>query len=502
MSFHSRYLSLVGEIERNFPVVAWTCEDFEIWPLARMQLYLDMYWAQSGTSAPSARKFPVRSVLLAARLARNAWLSRNDLRRWALSCRPAHAVFLGDGVSLDHAASGTIDRFGEPIVLALEAEGKSSFMVQPGDLSRFSWGRRTYAANLIHHRGSPGVFGVDSAIHAPGIEDVAQFLKHREVHAASMNSKSLAPLASRVSRTAAAFERMLRKVKPSLAFVTNYYSNLGPAFMLACRRQRVLSIDLQHCPHEGTHQAYEFARLPVRGYPTLPAVFWNWTETDAANIRRWTDTLAAPWHRSLYAGHSQVASFSTGDANAQAWNEQWQAVGGGATFDREILVAIQPVGNYRNTWESLARQIEAAPPTWRWWIRRHPASTVQQDAEYLPVLSLRKPNVLIAEASAFPLPALLRKATVVVSLFSGAAVEAAMFGVPALFLSEEAGPRYSDLIRQGTARVIDCETLTPHIAELPRRPAARQWLKQPPSIESTVARLEGMAVEYRRLGGL
>ena len=191
----------------------------------------------------------------------------------------------------------------------------------------------------------------------------------------------------------------------------------------------------------------------------------------------------------MHGGHSQLAAYlDHGDA----------ALADGAEFEREILIALQPIGGRREVWEALARQVQAAPRTWRWWIRRHPASTAFQDAEYRSLLALRGPNVVVEEASEPPLPALLRRMSVVVSLASGSSTEAAAFGVPALFLGKEALALFPGLIARGDAELIDTADLAPRIAAMPARPAHARGA-QPPPIADTLMRLNRMAADYRDL---
>src|SRR6267154_6309654 len=115
-SFHRRYLTLVDQIERSFPVIGWRRGDLEVWPLARMELYLDMYWANAGRPRPELRPFPFRRLARIARPARNMWRSRGDLAHFVARPKPAHAIFLGDGVSPDLVDGGWRDRFGEPLI--------------------------------------------------------------------------------------------------------------------------------------------------------------------------------------------------------------------------------------------------------------------------------------------------------------------------------------------------------------------------------------------------
>ncbi len=278
--------------------------------------------------------------------------------------------------------------------------------------------------------------------------------------------------------------------------MVGWYAGLGPAFALACRREGVLCTDLQHCPQEGARRGYSFSRSPAHGYSTMPGAFWTWSEAEARHIADWAP---GPWHRSLHGGHLQLAPFLDDDSStSREWDVRFAAVGTPAAWDREVLVALQPIGRRRAVWSALARRIVASPPTWRWWIRRHPASSPAQDGEYADLLALRRANVVITPATELPLPALLRHMSAVISLASGAAVEAAAFGVPALFLDDEALGTFSRLIEGGHAELIGIEQLLGRIAALgPRR------LRPPPPIAPPVAdsleRLQSMAEAYRRL---
>jgi hypothetical protein len=498
-SFHRRYLTLVEEIERTFPVVHWQRGDLEVWPVARMELYLDMYWAHAGRPRPELHPFPFRPLARIARKVRNAWRSRGDLAHFVTRPKPAHAIFLGDGVSLDCVNGKWQDRFGEPLIAALARRGLSTFLMQSGDLSRLPWYRPTFAANLIASRGYQPNCESALPLELPGHAAVTAFLARNGVRAASLDRENLARTANVVAATAAEFERVMRIVRPTLGFVVTYYAGLGHSFLLACRRQGILSIDLQHCPQEGAHKAYDWSALPKTGYASLPAVFWNWSEADAAAIRRWTSSLESPWHRSLYGGHTQLAPFlSDDDPVTRAWDARFASIGAGPVFEREILVALQPIGGHRSRWETLAAQIDAAPAEWRWWIRRHPASSPLQDEEYISLLSLRKANVVIEEASSLPLPALLRHMSILLSLASGAAVEAAAFGVPALFLIEDARGPFAALIERGLARVLDVYAINAEIERAPKVPL-RPSPTHAPDIDATLLQLERVAPDYARL---
>lgn len=495
--FHGRYLSLVEAIERRFPVTQWCASDLEIWPLARMDLHLDLYRASVGIAASPKRSLPVRVLERYATPLLNVWRSRGDLRHWVARPRSAHNIFLGDGVSLDWMEGAWQDRYGEPLMAALARRGRDTFLMQPGDLSRLPWHRPTFAANAVAMRGLRRRASVTDCPALPQLQQVRRFLAAEGIEAPSLTEAALSARARLVLATAAGFEQVLEIVRPTLAFVVTYYADLGPAFLLACRRRGILSIDLQHCPQEGAHKAYGWWGLPPSGYAVLPAVFWHWTQADADYTHSWASRLALPWHRSLYGGHVQLTPFLD-DQNPDTvrLDRRFDSLTDGVRYQREILVALQPVSGYRAQWDALATQIEASPPGWRWWIRRHPASRPYQDDEYRRLVELQRPNVIVDGASRLPLPLLLRHAHVLISRFSGAAAEAAAFGVPALFLSDEARGQFSALIDRGVARVVDIAQLTAYIAQLPavtRRPPATA----PPALDSTLALLEAVAPDYR-----
>jgi hypothetical protein len=494
-----RYLELVEAIEARFAAAHWRSGDVDLWPAARMDLFLDMFRAAGGDTAKPAPRFLQRTAQNLATPLTNAWKSRRDLQHWLPWPKPADAILLGDGVSLDKTAGAWRDRYGEAVMAALERQGRSTFLMQAGGLDRLPWGRPTFAANGIAVRGAlRAVLDRHQPLELPDHQAVLDFLEREGVHAPSLGLARLTQRVSRLAATAAEFQRVLRSVRPSLAFVVTYYAGLGHAFALACRREGVMCVDLQHCPQEGTHRAYRWRDVPERGYSTLPAAFWTWTPADAARIEAWSGDGASPWHAAVHGGHSQLAPhLDGGDAATRMWDESFASVSDVSAVEREILVALQPIGGRRDVWEALARQIEEAPAAWRWWIRRHPASSRFQDVEYQALLALRRPNVVIEQACELPLPALLRRMSVLVSLNSGAAAEGAAFGVPALFLDHEALGSFAGLIERGQAQLVDVAEVVLQIAGMPRRPA-RALSTPPPPIEDTLRRLDKMASDYRR----
>ena len=202
--FHRRYLTLVAHIEREFPVAQWLSGDVELWPLARLDLYLDMYWTNAGRELPKSRPLAIRALNAAATPIRNLWKSRRDLHHWTARPKAADAIFLGDGVSMDLVDGEWQDRYCEPVIAALERQGLSTFLMQGGNLARLPWHRPTFAANLVALRGNLARITAGAPVQLPAHGPVLEFIARNNVLAPSLGRVNLQRRANSVSATASA----------------------------------------------------------------------------------------------------------------------------------------------------------------------------------------------------------------------------------------------------------------------------------------------------------
>ena len=504
--YHLRFLALVDEIERTYPVTDWRVGDIPVWPLARIWLYQDLYWQDNATGPVDGRaaRQPRVSVRVLHALSQaatpitNIWKGRNNIRHLLVRPRPAHALFFDDGVSLDRIDGVWRDPLLEPLMAELHQDGRSMLLMQRGNLIRLPRTAPVLAANTIENWGELLAAGLRQANRLAGVfpkhELVARFLERNGVPAHTVGPSFLRKRAAQVSAIARGFERVLEVVRPSICFIVTSAS--GHALTLACRRRGVLSVELQRSGLGARHERSCWSAIPENGYPLLPAVFWTWTENDAAAIEGWTTRMQLPWHRSICGGHPQLSAwFDDLDPQTQAFDAKIEDLRSAHPGKLDILVALQNHGNYIELWNELAALIERAPSDWRWWLRRHPFAG--SDKELGRLLTVRRPNVLIQEASSFPLPALLRHMDAFVSLRSGAAVEASMFGLKPIFLSPVARELFPNLFEAGGAEIIaDITALEERLRNPLRRTKTRT---SQPDLRGVLARLDSAAAEYSAL---
>lgn len=209
----------------------------------------------------------------------------------------------------------------------------------------------------------------------------------------------------------------------------------------------------------------------------------------------------------------------------------WRSMAGVTNlFKREILITLQmlaPMANqddsrspliadaFRRRWNLVADQIDASPPEWRWWLRRHPTATQYScdhscrchrygrpkgdtyaaltrtcDFEFGRLMHL--PNAIVVDMNQVRAPrslsVMLKHSSVMVTIFSQSAREAAAHKVPTIFLTDNlyqltnecdqpdraeetiqarVQADFKDLMNSGSATVVKIENLNRAIARMP-----------------------------------
>ena len=283
-SAYRHHRELAEAIEGACLVAEWRAGDIDLWPLASQDLFLDIFRSGGGDTEQPRLPFAIRAASTLAVRAANLWKTRHNPSQLVTRPDRADAILLGDGVSLDFVDGSWRDRFGEPVVAALERQGRRVFVIQPGNLTRLPWLRPTYPANQIAARAAiVAALSQGLTPQLPDHETVMELARGAGVSAPSLSAERLARRARVVAAQAAAFEGILRRVQPKVVFVVTYYAGLGHAMALACRRHGVLCVDLQ-LPLRWRSPGLSLVRPAGWGLFTVPGVFWTWTGKDAATL--------------------------------------------------------------------------------------------------------------------------------------------------------------------------------------------------------------------------
>lgn len=507
-----QYFAFVQDIEQRFPVAGWNSHGVPVWPIVRIAARSETLGVANPEAVPSFRTVRMRKKLERA-LSYALSPIRDPLRNlgdWDHEVLLPHAVdalFLGDGVSLDCIEGVWRDRYCAPIMEALETGGHTSLLMQPTASQRLPRGQATLCVNWIDRWGRLLANALPaSKPDLPGHGDLLRFLKERGLELDVFQDRALESSGARVAAMARLFDFLLARARPKIVFIVNYYHEIGYALCLACRRRGILSVDIQHGGQNGNHEAYNrWLSMPPEGYSVLPGLFWNWDKEDTVGIDNWVKTLSRPWHRSLWAGHPQLAPWLD-DSSQQArhYDSEIARIGADSPGTFDILVALQDLDGFLGNWNSLADFIAASPPHWRWWLRRHPSPAYNSGSSLKKILSIERPGIFVEEASTLPLPALLRNVDAVITMMSSTAFEAQSFGHRTILLTEYARALWPQLVTSGKAEIIvDMALLQTRLQQLEAgREQEQSGPAAAPPLAETLSTLLRLAGEYKEMVGI
>lgn len=440
----SEIISLVNEAEERFPVDTWEVNGLHVWPFVRVRLY-NIILEHSLLSADDPQVTRTRVQHMRDRaigLMRLARAMLVDSGRNASAHRQADILFLSDGVSFASVDGLWYEKFCDPIRRVVLDDGCSSLFLVP--LYRCLVPRKTASCFVQPH--------IDLAIarsglrarsaarpELPGYAEFEYWLSANEARFERdvLDSRWVSVQAARIHTVSAWYQRVLRRVRPRLAFVVNYYSLDGMAFTLACRSLRVPVVDLQHGLQGDNHIAYgRWTKMPRSGFELLPDWFWCWSERDAQAIQGWADRTSEA-HRTIVGGNPWLEEWTSGDARlAAATDAAVRAVKERrGSHQRHVLVTLQ-WGLSKTETEKLIGAMRLAPPELSWWVRVHPYALDEREAIRA---ALKEGGITTFEldlATDLPLHGLLRHMDIHVTHSSSTVIEARFFGVPSVVTSE------------------------------------------------------------------
>jgi hypothetical protein len=443
---------LLGALEGAHPVDEWTVGDLHVWPIARTRLAHRLARTMDGR--------PTRPRLGGATdLARRAGGAARCATTGARTPRPPagtgdpHVVVCGDGISFS-AGPTPVDRHADPFQRALRDHGVASTLLEPGHrVPAGLLGPVVRVQPALDLRAVRTRFGRLPATRLPGHDDVVRDLADRGLPDALADERTLALAGAVVSAMAVPFEAWLDRQQATAGAVVEFYALHGFAFVVACRRAGIPVIDLQHGVQGRLHYAYAgWERVPPGGYALLPDRFWVWSDDEAQAIAEWAPEGAG---RCLVGGNLELQSWRTDRGRV---GRRADGTGGAdvtsplrADDDPFVLVALADEESDRDL-ERLLDAIAAAPASWRWGLRCHPADP--DVPRWERAAAARGPaRVEVRASTELPLFALLDRADVLVTRASSVVIDAAAVGVPCVIVDPIGAELYAEEVAAGRARV-------------------------------------------------
>jgi len=250
------------------------------------------------------------------------------------------------------------------------------------------------------------------------------------------------------------FKSVFRKVRPSLVIMPNYY-RLGMAANLACRELGIVSVDIQHGVQGDMHVAYgRWNKVPEEtGYGLLPAIFWNWSESDEQAILKWSKPVEE-YHRPIVGGNPILAFFNQKDNKfLKHYDERIKHI---VSKNRiNVLISLQ-WGRDCGLSDLYQKAIMNSRDNYFWWLRLHPVmSESERKKVFKQVKSVGSENININDATEIPLYIILQHMDVHVTENSTVVLEAEQFGVPSVITHSSGVALYQNQVKRGSAVFAD-----------------------------------------------
>lgn len=238
------------------------------------------------------------------------------------------------------------------------------------------------------------------------------------------------------------WEKVLQEAKPKMVFVLCYYNIKMSGLILAARELGIKTVDMQHGGQGDLHVAYNYENIPEEGYNMLPHYFWVWDKYSKQNLVK---NISGTFHHAVLGGNPWISFLQTQEFNV------------GRLSKKMIIYTLQPIFSQLLP-DYIMKAVKHTASEYCWWLRLHPRMTEKQMDELRSLLSEHAllSKVRIDDSKEIPLPAVLSKAAVHISHFSGSIIEASLMNVPLnIVVGAEGRNLFFDLIEKGEAEYYD-----------------------------------------------
>ena len=453
----SELINFIVDLEKRYPVAEWKIEGVHIWPLLRINLMNTLRNLNLDRSLIKHRMGVSKKIgqwrrnlnyinFIPDIFACTADYQQND--------RPAclaNAVFLTYSTSRFFSVEGKrYDAWFDPLITQLHNENFTTFSMEiaPGNeyrIPRFS--RSMFIECYLK------MIRIKSLVSSPprfkkwgNYDSFLCQIKEKGINTKLFSSECISRKFLLVLLISRFFQKILIKVKPKIGFLVNYYSPVGMAFNLACKKMGIISCEVQHGIIEH-HCAYSrWSKIPPGGYDLLPKMFWTWRQKEKDIIEQW-HSLGM-----VLTGSNLLAHFFKNKSHEffAAFQDQIQKIKEDNQDQIHVLLTLQPGFGIPAMIVNLIRRTSDCI---FWWVRLHPGMFSEEKIILNQLRQCGTQNWNLENASRLPLYAILLNVDVHVTSFSSVVIEAEQFGVPSIVTAQFGEEYYRDYIKRETCYI-------------------------------------------------
>jgi hypothetical protein len=235
--------------------------------------------------------------------------------------------------------------------------------------------------------------------------------------------------------------KIFKQYKPKKIFILHYEQPIYFMAILAANELSIHSIDLQHGLIGKTHPTYTcWASMPKEGYQMLPSHFWCWGDVYTEIINEWA--CKTNRHKAFSASNMWLLDWKKNAAYTHDLLEGYANVLQLDSSKPTILFSLQFIENP----DFIYNFIKATQDKYQWIIRLHPGLASQKEhyINYVHDLGIRK--AIVQTSQEIPLYIVLQKIQFHVTRYSTVAIEAFIFDVPSIIMSEYGKKNFQEAI--------------------------------------------------------
>lgn len=453
----------LNEIEKRLPVSEWMVDGIYVWPLLRIALAFklgDYFGALALDESYKPKKnrnkylsFAVQEIIPIGKYITS---SINDYSKNADLGSHKDIVFLSDGISYSFINNSWYENFCDPLIERFRLMDISSLLLSP--LHKYFIPRKTesvfiqpYIGILLFKAKILSRFNKSLKIHLPYFNDMADYFINQNIPIKAIPIKAIIENVLYIRGLVNYYRRLLKKITPYIAFQVSYYSPVGMAFNIACRELGIHSIDIQHGVAGSVHFSYgHWLNVPDNGYELLPSIFWTWSDDDALAIMAWNNKVKH-LHFPLTGGNLLLNKWLLAkDPSIEIYDRQVMEIKNDHHDLIHVLYTLHGVEKFADLRHNLMTIRNTAEKLF-FWVRLHPCSLDQRDMIKRLLMENETYNINMDQATDLPIYALLRNLDVHITECSTTVIEAELFGVPSVVMSDTAKIYYKDQLTSGWA---------------------------------------------------